>query len=187
DRYAVLSTYAQDFAMLGKNIHKSWEVAHLCEVLFPPSHQPRNQQARAIHLMTEPKMTTTWGAGYSFSKCHAERAVPYDPYLNQIFDGEEFSKMARLWTRGYDVYTPRKSYIAHDYSHPYSDQTTSWRRNSGLKGETQRESNRRLWNLLSMPEGDGEGSPAAEEMKRGPWGLGTKRTLDQFIAFTGVR
>lgn len=36
----------------------------------------------------------------------------------QIFDGEEFSKMARLWTHGYDVYTPKRSYIVHDYSHP---------------------------------------------------------------------
>lgn len=34
--------------------------------------------------MTEPKMTTTWGAGFSFSKCHAERRVPYDPYLDQV-------------------------------------------------------------------------------------------------------
>ena len=40
--------------------------------------------SQAIHDMTEPKLTTTWGAGFSFSKCHAERAVPYDPYLNQV-------------------------------------------------------------------------------------------------------
>lgn len=26
--------------------------------------------------------------------------------------------MLRLWTNGYDVYTPRRSYVAHDYSHP---------------------------------------------------------------------
>lgn len=68
--------------------------------------------------MTEPKLTTTWGAGYSFSKCHAERRVPYDPYLEKIFDGEEFSKMVRLWTNGYDVYTPRRGHLVHDYSHP---------------------------------------------------------------------
>jgi len=24
-----------------------------------------------------------------------------------VFDGDEFAKYARLWTRGYDVYTPR--------------------------------------------------------------------------------
>lgn len=74
---------------------------------------------QAIHEMTEPKLTTTWGAGYSFSKCHAERRVPYDPNLDRIFDGEEFSKMARLWTNGYDVYTPRRGHLVHDYSRPH--------------------------------------------------------------------
>jgi len=79
--------------------------------------------------MVEPKLTTTWGAGYSFSKCHAERRVPYDPYLDHIFDGEEFSRMARLWTNGYDVYTPRRSHIVHDYDH--SDNKTVSRDGDG--------------------------------------------------------
>lgn len=29
-----------------------------------------------------------WGAGLSFSKCHAERKVNYDPHTPFIFDGE---------------------------------------------------------------------------------------------------
>ena len=29
-----------------------------------------------------------WGAGLSFSKCHAERKAPYDPHTPFIFDGE---------------------------------------------------------------------------------------------------
>lgn len=37
--------------------------------------------------------------------------------VRKIFDGEEFSKMLRLWTNGYDVYTPSRGYIGHDYSH----------------------------------------------------------------------
>ena len=41
------------------------------------------------------------------SKCHAHRKTPYDPNLPHVFDGDEFAKYARLWTRGYDVYTPR--------------------------------------------------------------------------------
>ena len=34
----------------------------------------------------------------------------------QVFDGEEFSMAARLWTRGYDFYTPDLSLIGHDYN-----------------------------------------------------------------------
>lgn len=45
-RYGVLSTYVQDFGNLGLNVGGHWEVAHLCEVFFTNSKQPRNQQAR---------------------------------------------------------------------------------------------------------------------------------------------
>lgn len=34
----------------------------------------------------------------------------------KVFDGEEFSMHARLWTRGYDTYTPDKSLVGHDYN-----------------------------------------------------------------------
>lgn len=46
NRYGVLSTYVQSFDDLGKNLGGNWEVAHLCEVEFPGSGQPRNKQAR---------------------------------------------------------------------------------------------------------------------------------------------
>jgi Glycosyltransferase (GlcNAc) len=36
--------------------------------------------------------------------------------LIQVFDGEEFSMAARMWTRGYDFYTPDISLIGHDYN-----------------------------------------------------------------------
>ena len=50
------------------------------------------------------------------SKCHALKKTPYDPNLPHIFDGDEFARFARLWTRGYDVYTPSRTIVAHDYS-----------------------------------------------------------------------
>ena len=39
----------------------------------------------------------------------------YDPHLPQIFDGEEFSRASRLWTHGYDMYTPTRGIVFHDY------------------------------------------------------------------------
>lgn len=57
-----------------------------------------------------------WGAGLSFSKCHAERKVKVDPHTPNIFDGEEFSKAMRYWTYGYDIYSPHRVYVLHDYN-----------------------------------------------------------------------
>jgi hypothetical protein len=34
--------------------------------------------------------------------------VPWDPFNENIDKGDDFVKYARLWTRGYDTYTPNK-------------------------------------------------------------------------------
>lgn len=56
-----------------------------------------------------------WGAGLSFHRCHAELNVPVDPYLDGVFDGEEGSRGIRFFTHGYDVYTPHRVLVTHDY------------------------------------------------------------------------
>lgn len=44
-------------------------------------------------------MTGRWCSCCCVCQCHADRRVPYDPHLPSVFDGEEYSKFARLWTR----------------------------------------------------------------------------------------
>lgn len=41
--------------------------------------------------------------------------VPYDPYLSFLFFGEEILFSARLWTAGYNLYTPVKNFCTHHY------------------------------------------------------------------------
>jgi hypothetical protein len=59
-----------------------------------------------------------WGAGLSFSKCHAEKRVLIDPHTLWMFDGEEFLRASHLWTYGYDMYSPSTggSVIYHNYT-----------------------------------------------------------------------
>ena len=35
--------------------------------------------------------------------------------LSGFFDGEEYSRFLRMWTHGYDVYTPHRPVVFHDY------------------------------------------------------------------------
>ena len=42
-------------------------------------------------------------------------SVPFDPYLPHLFQGEELLLSARLWTHGYDMYTPNQKICSHDY------------------------------------------------------------------------
>lgn len=66
-------------------------------------------------------------------------------------------------------------------------QTTAWKRNKNKKDAkkqgTKTPSNQRLWDLMEMPGFKEEGR---RDVQEGPWGLGDRRTLDQFIEFTGV-
>ena len=63
-------------SLTGRNVNHAHEVPHLCAIIWEGGHV-RNQQAKAARNLKRPKLTTLWAAGLSFSKCHAERAVPY--------------------------------------------------------------------------------------------------------------
>ncbi|KAJ1457892.1 GlcNAc-domain-containing protein [Pelagophyceae sp. CCMP2097] len=195
NEFAVLSTYVADAAQIRSdgsmvNVNGVWEVPHLCSVQWENGHV-RNMQAKAARLLRKPKLTTLWAAGLSFSRCHAERAVPYDPLTPYIFWGEEFSRTARFFTHGYDVYTPPRTLVAHDYKHTQGDAThLKW---NGRGGPSMNDpvvkmardaSNKRIWTLLGMPGGDPD--PAATRAL-GAYGLGAERTLEQLVDFTAIR
>lgn len=139
--------------------------------------------------------------------------MPYDPHLPSLFDGEEYSKYARLWTRyvksinervnsisvdrpltihaptntcphrGYDTYTPHRNIVYHDYKH--GADTKDANSWSRKYRELQR-SHDRLRTLLGMPGATvARDSPEAAKLL-GRWDLGKKRSLNQLIAFSGV-
>ena len=144
-------------------------------VLFHGSGgMPRNWGTKCLRMATTPKLTNgIWGAGLSFSKCHAEKKVPYDIHLPMIFDGEEFSRAARFWTYGYDIYTPHRVYVFHDYKTSQSDPTHSGWMHSSPDNKL-RTSQVRLRTLLGMSEGD---KKSEISLQRSKYGLGDRRTL----------
>ena len=182
NEYAVLTTYVADYAQLDKNINGVFEVPHLCNVVFTKDGNIRNQQAKAARNLVEPKLSPLWAAGLSFSKCHAERVVKNDPYLPHVFDGEEFTRAVRLWTSGYDFYTPPRTVVVHHYNRKILG---SWTSNFAER----KTSEARMSQLLQMtPEAHARfvNSPAARHAEFGDYGLGDRRSLDQYIAFSGI-
>jgi len=109
--YAVLSTYVADISQNNQDIRV---VPNLCMVTFTSTI--RNWGTKECRHLQKPKLTNAmWGAGLSFHRCHAELNVPVDPYLDNVFDGEEGSRGIRFFTHGYDVYTPDRVLVTHDY------------------------------------------------------------------------
>ncbi len=96
NEYAVLSTSLPDSMKTSSEaITSSKVVPHLCSSSWTDRGMVRNDKAKAAANLQEPILSNLWSAGFSFSKCHAERKVPPDPHLHQCWDGEEFAKYAR--------------------------------------------------------------------------------------------
>ena len=70
-------------------------------VLKPVSRVPRPQPFAA--------------AGLLFANASILIDTPFDPYLDQLFDGEEILYTVRLWTYGYDFFAPSESLLFHFY------------------------------------------------------------------------
>jgi|UPI000581A66B [Skp1-protein]-hydroxyproline N-acetylglucosaminyltransferase len=54
-------------------------------------------------------------AGYFVAHSNFLREVPFDPFLPWIFMGEEIIMSTRLWTAGYDIFSPSRSVVGHMY------------------------------------------------------------------------
>ena len=77
-----------------------------CSAHFEGSGMPRGDSARnrppspTNGGRKNPDLVPFWGAGVSFSKCHADLMAPYDAHQAFLFSGEEFYHAARLFTHG---------------------------------------------------------------------------------------
>ncbi len=117
-------------------------------------------------------------AGFIFCSGRFIEDVPYDPYL--YFHGEEQSLSVRAYTRGWDIFHPANVPLYHLYK-PENTPLTTHHWHGDI--DTQRSfhsryllerSSARLYALFC-----GSGLSGA-------YGLGTIRSLDSFIEFSGI-
>ena len=87
----------------------------MCKGIFVSQGYVRNG-ARWMPRSIEPRPQPFTAAGYLFADGRLVHEVPFDPYLDFIFDGEELLYTARLFTRGWDPHTPGDNIIFHDYN-----------------------------------------------------------------------
>lgn len=117
--YAILSNVPQS----GKEKEKKStgavgeeEVPRQCNIKIGSEGVPLYENVadgKAVGLR-RPLLSTTHSSSFAFAKCHYETNVPHDPFAAQLLETEKFPRFARLWTRGYDVYTPAVNIVYHD-------------------------------------------------------------------------
>eukprot|EP00927_Polykrikos_kofoidii_P074357 TRINITY_DN7033_c0_g2_i1.p1 TRINITY_DN7033_c0_g2~~TRINITY_DN7033_c0_g2_i1.p1 ORF type:complete len:542 (-),score=51.65 TRINITY_DN7033_c0_g2_i1:93-1718(-) len=179
NEYAVLSTKPPPMETLTRegvvtNINNHWEMPFLCEANMLEPGLVQTARAWAVANLDRPCLSRLWTAGLSFSRCHAERDVPTDPEMRGIFDGEDFSRGARLWTNGYDFYAMTRPFISHDYG---------GRVDTFGSPSERMEARKRQMTLLHHRNADM--SFKATEALKG-YDLGSRRKFDDYVNFSGV-
>ena len=113
----VLSNYPGSFNRYDKVPNLGDNLVSMCRIQYidslrilrnGPSHVVQSPRARPLrHPHT--------AGGFLFSDSTVQLVVPYDPYLDFVFDGEEVLYSIRLFTRGFDAYMPSMPNIFHHY------------------------------------------------------------------------
>jgi hypothetical protein len=170
----------------------------------PAGNAGRNvADGKAVGLSV-PLLSISHSSSFAFGRCHLETNVPHDPFAAQLLETEKFPRFARMWTRGYDVYTPAANIVFGDNAslHPLhrvvgqgESGERKWPRNDGER----RDAHVRMKVMLNIRRGvfeamesyGGEGSGLGERMEiaranLGIYGLGKRRTLDQLLDFVGI-
>jgi hypothetical protein len=117
-------------------------------------------------------------AGMLFTNGQFLVDVPFDPDLPYLFTGEEILLSARAYTNGYDIYNPSENIIYHYYIRKKENKIWNDVKEYNDKGALSK-----VKYLLKIKE-DG----LTDDMKKSAllYGLGNKRTLEQFYKETGI-
>ncbi|KAI9916222.1 hypothetical protein PsorP6_016708 [Peronosclerospora sorghi] len=182
---AVLSTYVHHMHNFikdnGDNVI-SVPLPHLCATMRGRYGLVRNGGASMIKDSKFPQLQALWGAGLSFSKCHAERRVPVDSHTLWMFDGEEFLRASRLWTSGYDFYSP--SLLGSVIYHNYSKVPARFEHitvNTEVKKREREMAVNRFYHLMGQPV---KGLIDTFELDK--YGFGSVRSFQTYLQFCGV-
>lgn len=136
-------------------------------------------------------VSEAWAACFSFSTYHIVLDAPYDPYTPYLFFGEELDITLRLWTRGWNFYSPGRSLVFTDFSR--KNRKTIW---SDHEQHTHNEvrflSNLRIYNRLGFSQDildfTGESSLDIPLLTKNYniYKLGNTRTLETYQKHAGV-
>ncbi|XP_055356723.1 skp1-protein-hydroxyproline N-acetylglucosaminyltransferase-like [Paramacrobiotus metropolitanus] len=134
--------------------------------------------AVSIARMPKPRIMSQFAAGFNFGSCEHAKEARSDPYTPFLFHGEEYSRAARLWTRGYDFYAPTQDIVFHWYETRKVVWETDWEKRSLI----QKKSRRRIRCMMGL----NVSSRDFDEFGLKKFGLGKRRTFAQWQNFTKI-
>ena len=119
-------------------------------------------------------------AGFMFLESDFLKNVPFDPNLSHLFQGEECLFSARLFTNGYDFYTPNEK-IAY---HHYSRNGPMYHKDIKESSECRAKAEKRCKFLLGIGTKESIVSEFLKDLNY--YGLGNVRTINDFWNASGI-
>eukprot|EP00775_Hariotina_reticulata_P013751 gene13751-13870_t len=208
NKRAVLSTYPGPYSGQGPAAVLPDDPPRtlLCATHFDSSGLLRIKSRTLCQAPAGPMVSLFWAAGFSFAPSSWLLEVPYCPHLPHLFFGEELYMLARMWTRGWDVWAPSQAVVFHQWKR--SARPNSYQAQVKVDVRARAESEARIMKLLQhtpacvLEVKHDKGSSACESsLQRHPgqqpsesswlpggiWGLGLCRTLQDFEQFCDVQ
>eukprot|EP00760_Papus_ankaliazontas_P024992 PhM_4_TR244/c0_g1_i1/m.12367 len=141
-----------------------------------------------VHRTTVPRLQPFSAAGMLFADAKLIKEVPFDPHLPFLFDGEEFLYTVRMWTHGWDIYSPSENVMYHYYYRAKSPKV--WSENNNWYHHQRRSVERVQYMLGSFRENTNERivpeNTTAEHItvELDKYGLGKDRTMEEYWKFS---
>jgi len=176
DKNSIISTYPLDYKdrqLIG--------VPYICESMYNTYKNIPEYQSYIQEPSEKPKLTYIIAAGFLFMPRQAVLDVPFDPYLPYLFMGEETLLAARLWTSGYNIYSPNINIVYHDYKR--KGEPKVWEDNKSFNTN-----NKDVIKKVSYLLGVGEKENVPEYLLKDitKYGMGKKRTLNEYLEFADL-
>lgn len=186
----VLSNYGRPYSL---STPASWtpspdllSPSHICAGYFDADGILRHPSIPLRSNWSFPRKHVFWSGHFSFSSSRVLLEVPFDPQLPMAHFPEEPLIAVRLFTHGWDVYSPTQGIIFHLWERDYR---RTFFEMKDLYAELYPVSLKRVERLLcSGPQGPGPepascawplpGGRVAEDLD--PFGLGEERSVEDF-------
>ena len=195
---AVLTCYPLGYELPNKIPKKDVDVTILCADHFDKDGMLRIKGKRlvppsSLHTNIQtPRSSLFWASGFSFSKSLLLQEIPYDPNLSHLFFGEEISMALRMYTHGWDIYTPMDAVVYHLWDRSYRP-TVREHFTKAVQMEKTR-AQKKIHRLLGMLQNEAVNESNAVTKKElaqtkeqvDGYGLGTVRSLQEFETYCGV-
>lgn len=142
-----------------------------------------------------PYVSKAWSGCFSFSDASMLKDAPYDPFLPFLFFGEEFDISVRLYTHGWNFYSPHKNLIYTTFKRNHRRtfwQDLSWFRRIMYEGCSRKRLSKRL-NIQWTPNYFGlipifpwvNENVLYKEIEK--YNLGTERTFEDYEKFAEIQ